>query len=146
MPSFTEALQQLQKSWNEEGNTQIMPGDENIYRSNPRNFLVDKLGLPDSWRQSRADEKQYLKDFPMIAGMGTVGSVGEVAPIMANVGETAAEALGGAAPSFAGRLGQVVPKEAPLGSVKVIPEAAPVLSQEAWNARVLAQNLAKQNK
>lgn len=102
-------------------NKYIKPEDENTYSNVlPQNYLISKLGLPDTWKTSKADEMRNQHNLPMaMATMGTVGSVGEAAPIVANVGETAEQALVGAAKSAYGRLGQTLDRIPSNGSVSV---------------------------
>jgi hypothetical protein len=56
----------------------IEPGDENIYENSPRNMLVSYLGLPDDWRENKAQQKQWEADAPMRMGMGAMGTIGAV--------------------------------------------------------------------
>lgn len=71
----------------EQADTKILPEDENVKANNLRNSLVSYLGLPDSWQMSRADEKRYNENLPMMMGMGAMGTVGSkaVAPAIENM-------------------------------------------------------------
>ena len=57
----------------------IAPQDEQaVAPNNVRNSVINYVGLPDSWRQSVADEKRFDNNLPMnmaSAGMGTIGNV-----------------------------------------------------------------------
>lgn len=68
----------------------ISPSDENQQAGSLRNFLVSKLGLPQDWQQSVADEKRYYNDLPMNIGMGTMGRIGAPIAQEANVAKAAA--------------------------------------------------------
>lgn len=55
--------------------TDVRPGDENTPANSLRNALIDKLGLPEQYMESTADQKQAYKDLPASMGMGAMGTV-----------------------------------------------------------------------
>lgn len=68
----------LFKRFNKEGelmNSEVTPEDEKVYRDNIRNTVVNKLGLPEDWRSSLADEKRFIQEAPMAMAMGSMGAV-----------------------------------------------------------------------
>lgn len=56
----------------------VEEGDDTTEANSLRNFLIDKLGGPESWKQTVADEKNYLKNLPMEMGMGGMGSIAKI--------------------------------------------------------------------
>lgn len=70
------------KRFKEEGelmNSEVMPEDKDVFRENIRNTAVNKLGLPENWRSSLADEKSFVQDAPMAMAMGGLGANGKAA-------------------------------------------------------------------
>jgi hypothetical protein len=66
--SLLEALKnELEKS-----QSSPTEAEESQYPSNPRNILMEKLGLPRSAGVSAADEKRWAQDFPKMAAEGSV--------------------------------------------------------------------------
>lgn len=100
--SFTDQLMGAVRG----DSNKVQPGDESIYPNSPRNLVVNGLGLPDSWMQSAADQKQYFQNLPAQMGAGTLGTLGRVGP-------SAAEALGAAVPSEFGRTVAFETRQAP---------------------------------
>lgn len=80
---------------------EIKPQDEQTRAKNLRNILVDKLGLPQDWSMSVADEKRWLQDLPEQMGT-TGGTIGKVKKL------TAAEQI--LAQRAAGKTGPMVIK------------------------------------
>jgi len=71
-------LKQFLERFNKEDKlmqSDIKSEDQTVYRENIRNTLVDKLGLPENWKMSLADEKKYIQDGPMNLTMGSLGAV-----------------------------------------------------------------------
>lgn len=100
--------------------TEVRPGDNQVMASNGRNWLVNTLGLPTEWRQTVADEKQYLANLPAQMGSGAMGSIRNAT--------NAAQALQQAAPSAFGKVAIPTRGTQTVGSVKVT-EAVPKLGK-----------------
>lgn len=126
----------------------IKPEDEYTYPDSlPRNYLISKIGLPDSWKQSAADDIRFQHNLPAAMGMGTAGTV-------ANIEGTAAQKLAMAADSGFGRLvagHEIAPNSgsagAPLGKVIRVGDQAPSLGAPSADlAKYIAMKAARENR
>lgn len=79
---------------------QVQPGDEQKYNPNFRNWLVNKMGLPQ-YQINAADEKKVYADMPNQMGM-SMGTIANVAPAM--VEQAAAKMAAPIAEQVAGKM------------------------------------------
>jgi hypothetical protein len=61
------------------GQEEITKEDETTYASNPRNAVVELLGLPESLKMTKADDKRYWANLPEQMGTSSIGSVKNIA-------------------------------------------------------------------
>lgn len=53
----------------------VSASDETTFPNSPRNAVVSALGMPQSWQNSRADEKRYYQNLPEQMGTAAAGTV-----------------------------------------------------------------------
>lgn len=101
---------------------EVRPGDETQPANNLRNLVIDKLGLPQEWTQTVAEEKQHIKDLPMNMGMsgGTIGKSSAAAKATLNTEHITPEIV------------RVAKKAKEIG-VDNLDEASQKLLQDAYN-------------
>lgn len=83
--TLEERKKRLAEVVKEQINPTISEEDKKTPASNFRNYTVEKLGLPESWKMSVADTKEWEAGAPAMMAGAAMGSVGKAAKIVNNM-------------------------------------------------------------